>query len=99
MAPAPEPVALRPDVQALIKDPRKEYRDTVQRHLIDVMLDYSPPMNVPADQWLAVAARVTEAGQRGQVLMLRLKGSDLAALAADKSRRDEIRSRVEVSVF
>ena len=32
-------------------------------------------------------------------IVLRVKGSDLAAYAADRSRRDEIRRRVEVRVF
>jgi hypothetical protein len=56
-------------------------------------------MDVAPDEWLTVAARVSEAGQRGQILMLRVKGSDLALFAADRERRDEIRSKVEVSIF
>lgn len=99
LPPSQEAAAAQASFDAIMKDPRKEYRDTVQRELIDVMLDYSLPMDVAPDEWLAVAARVTEAGQRGQILMLRVKGSDLAIFAADKSRRDEIRSKVEVSVF
>lgn len=94
--PAPAPQAA---LMAIVRDPRREYRDTVQRELIDVMLDYSIPMDIAPDEWLAVAARVTEAGQRGNILMLRVKGSDLAIFAADKDRRDEIRGRVEVRVF
>jgi hypothetical protein len=86
-------------VMAVMKDPRKEYRDTVQRELIDAMLDYSVPLDIGPDEWLAVAARVAEPGQRGQTLMLRVKGSDLAVFAADKDRRAEIRGRVEVRVF
>jgi hypothetical protein len=82
-----------------MKDPSKEYRDTVQRELIDAMLDHSLAMDLGPDEWLAVAARVSEAGQRGQTLMMRAKGSDLATYAADKSRRDEIRGKVEVRVF
>lgn len=97
--PSADAAAAQAALQALMKDPRKEYRDTVQRELIDVMLEYSLPMDVAPDEWLAVAARVTEAGQRGQILMLRVKGSDLAVFASDKSRRDEVRSKVEVSVF
>ena len=84
---------------AVMMNPRKEYRDTVQRELIDAMLDYSLPLDVAPDEWLAVAARVAEPGQRGQTLTLRVKGSDLAIFAADRDRRDEIRGRVEVRVF
>ncbi len=82
-----------------MKDPRKEYRDTVQRELTDAMLDYSFPMNIAPDEWLSVAALVADAGQGGQILMLRVKGSDLAQYAADRSRRDEIKARVEVRVY
>lgn len=99
LEPAPDAAATQATLKAIIKDPRKEYRDTVQRELIDVMLEYSGPIDVAPDEWLAVAARVSEAGQRGQILMLRVKGSDLAIFAADKERRDEIRSKVEVSIF
>jgi hypothetical protein len=84
---------------ALVKDPSRVYRDTVQRELIDAMLDHSLAMDLGPDEWLIVAARVTEAGQRGQTLMMRALGSDLAIYAADKSRRDEIRGKVEVRVF
>jgi hypothetical protein len=93
------PPAPAAEVLAVMRDPRKEYRDTVQRQLIDAMLDHSLPMDVGSDEWLAVAARVTEAGQRGQILMMRVKGSDLAIYAADKDRRAEIRDKVEVRVF
>ena len=84
---------------ALLRDPNREYRDAVQRELTEVMLDYGSPMDVGPDDWLCVAARVAEAGQRGQTLMLRIKGSDLATYAADKTRRDEIRGKVEVRVY
>lgn len=84
---------------AWMKDPNKEYRDTVQRELIDAMLDHSLAMDLGPDEWLAVAARVSEAGQRGQTLMMRARGRDLAIYAADKSRRNEIRGKVEVRVF
>ena len=71
----------------------------MQRELTDVMLTYGSPMDLGPDDWLCVAARVAEAGQRGQTLMLRVKGSDLAIYAADKARRDEIRGKVEVRVY
>lgn len=98
---APEPAvsATPAPAVALVKDPSRVYRDTVQRELIDAMLDHSLAMDLGPDEWLIVAARVTEAGQRGQTLMMRALGSDLAIYAADKSRRDEIRGKVEVRVF
>lgn len=99
LEPVQDVAAPQATLKAIIKDPKKEYRDTVQRELIDVMLEYSIPMDVAPDEWLTVAARVSEAGQRGQILMLRVKGSDLALFAADRERRDEIRGKVEVSIF
>jgi len=96
---APAPASPGSAVMAAMQDPRKEYRDAVQRELTDAMLDYSVPLDIAPDEWLAVAARVSEPGQRGQTLMLRVKGSDLSIFAADKERRAEIRGRVEVSVF
>ena len=95
-AAAPADVA---NLAALLRDPNREYRDTVQRELTDVMLTYGSPMDLGPDDWLCVAARVAEAGQRGQTLMLRVKGSDLTIYAADKTRRDEIRGKVEVRVY
>ena len=100
---ASAPAAMSPadvaNLAALLRDPNREYRDAVQRELTDVMLDYGSPMDVGPDDWLCVAARVAEAGQRGQTLMLRVKGSDLAIYAGDKARRDEIRKKVEVRVY
>ena len=100
---ATAPAAMSPadvaNIAALLRDPNREYRDAVQRELTDVMLDYGSPMDVGPDDWLCVAARVAEAGQRGQTLMLRVKGSDLAIYAGDKLRRDEIRKKVEVRVY
>jgi hypothetical protein len=32
-------------------------------------------------------------------ILLRVKGSDLAAFAADRGKREEVRKRVEVRVF
>ena len=100
---APPPAVMAPadvaNLAALLRDPNREYRDAVQRELTDVMLDYGSPMDVGPDDWLCVAARVAEAGQRGQTLMLRVKGSDLAIYAGDKSRRDEIRNKVEIRVY
>jgi hypothetical protein len=93
-----DPAAPTPSV-AVAKDPSRAYRDTVQRELIDAMLDHSLAMDLGPDEWLIVAARVSEAGQRGQTLMMRALGSDLAIYAADKSRRGEIRGKVEVRVF
>ncbi len=69
------------------------------------MLEHSRGIDVRPDEWLTVAA------QRGDsplapneivtssTLVLRIKGSDLAIYDADRTRKEEIRQRVEVREF
>lgn len=84
-------------------DPLAEYTKAVQSELIDAMLEYS--LNLGPDEWLTVAARDSHGPLTpGQIddahtIVLRVKGSDLAIYAADRSRREEIRGKVEVRVF
>lgn len=86
-------------------DPQSAYTDAVQRELIDAMLDYSHPIDVQPDEWLTVAARGSEGPLRpGEIydpvtIVIRVKGSDLAAFYADRSKGEEVRKRVEVRVF
>jgi hypothetical protein len=90
---------------ALLDDPNAHYTDAVKRQLIDAMLDHSLPMDLGADEWLTVAARDGEGPTTpGEIydpetIVLRVKGSDLAIYAADRSRREEIRRKVQVVVF
>ncbi len=57
------------------------------------------------DEWLTVAARDSGGPMMsGQIddamtILLRIRGTDLAAYAADRSRREEVRKRVEVRLF
>jgi hypothetical protein len=90
---------------ALLDDPNAAYTEAVKRQLIEAMLDHSLPMDLAPDEWLIVAARDGEGPiAPGEIydpetIVLRVKGSDLAIYAADRSRRDEIRSKVQVAVF
>ena len=95
---APAASALTDEV---MRDPNEAYKHEVKRELIDALLNHSLPLNVAADQWLEVGAHMMETpqGQRGATLMIRVKGSDLAIFAADPTRRDEIRAKVEVREF
>lgn len=88
----------------VLEDPLAEYERAVTRRLIDAMLDYSLNMNLGSEEWLTVAARDSGPTRFGDpydvvTIVLRVKGSDLAIYAADRSRRDEVRGRVNVSVF
>ncbi len=101
---APAPPA-PPSVEE--QDPDAAYTESVKRALIDAMLDYSLPMELQPDEWLTVAARDSGGPMiSGQIddamtILLRVKGSDLAAYAADRTsaRREEVRKRVDVRVF
>lgn len=85
--------------------PDEDYTEVVKNALIDAMLDYSGPMSIGTDDWLVVAARDAYGPiAPGEIydaitLVLRVKGSDLAAFRADRITRDEARRRVEVREF
>ena len=68
------------------------------------MLNYSHSLNLGADEWLTAAHDSHGPSMPGQIddsqtIILRVKGSDLAIYAADRTRLDEIRKKVEVRVF
>lgn len=113
-APVPAPAVatnaaprLTPADEALLTNPSKVYEDEVIASLADAMLDYSAPIGVGPDEWLTVAARDNEHRDRLMpgdaydlmTIVLRIKGSDLAAFRADRLTREEARKRVEVREF
>ena len=86
-------------------DPLAEYTRAVQTQLIEAMLNFSHSLNLGPDEWLTVAAHDSHGPmQPGQIddsqtIVLRVRGSDLAIYAADRTKLDEIRKKVEVRVF
>ncbi|MDP1569879.1 MAG: hypothetical protein Q8L86_07740 [Vicinamibacterales bacterium] len=111
-ASVPPPVEAAPAAPPVdrvwIEDPGRAYTESVQRALVDAMIDYSAPMAVSPDEWLTVAARDNERRDRlapqdpyEEVLtiILRVRGSDLAAYRAGKIDRDEVRRRVSAQTF
>ena len=105
-APATAP-AISPADEALITNPSEVYEREVVSALVDAMLDYSVAIGVAPEEWLTVAARDNEHRDRLtpndaydlMTIVLRIKGSDLAAFRADRITRDEARKRVEVREF
>lgn len=105
-APPQAPARTQEEV-ALLKDPDGAYEREVVSALIDAMLDHSGPIRVGSDEWFTVAARDNEHRDRlvpGDpydllTIVLRVRGSDLAAFRADRITRDEARRRVEVREF
>jgi hypothetical protein len=88
-------------------DPNEAYTNAVTTALMDAMLDYSGPLQIGPDEWLAVAARDYE-GQRGLepdapydlvTVVMRIKGSDLTAFRANRLTREEARKRIEMKEF
>ena len=88
----------------ILRDPNAAYRDAIKAALIDAMLEHSRGLNLQPDEWLSVAAQRGDSLTPNEIvtsptLVLRIKGSDLAIYDADRTRKDEIRQRVEVREF
>lgn len=94
-------------VQPLVDnaDPNARYTEAVKNALVDAMLKYSAALKVGAEEWLTVAAQDSEGPLTpGEVydastLVVRVKGSDLAAFQANRITRDEVLKKVEVREF
>lgn len=91
-----------------LEDPDRAYTEQIRNALVDTMLDWSTPMPIGPDEWLTVGAR--EDAQRDlfappelydQVVtvVLRIKGSDLAAFRAGTINRDEAKRRIQTREF
>jgi hypothetical protein len=111
VANASEPGTIRAqDVDAaappvLPGDPNELYTEAVKTSLIDAMLKYSVGLKLGAEEWLTVAARDAQGpptpGQPddASTIVIRIKGSDLAAFHANKLTREEVLKRVEVKEY
>jgi hypothetical protein len=97
-----------PDVAAItappdFRDPNELYTEAVKTSLIDAMLKIGPQL-IRTDEWLTVAAQDAEGPLPGQIydastIVLRVRGSDLAAFQAGKLTREEVLAKVEVREF
>jgi hypothetical protein len=101
---APVPDLPPVDLPAL-RDPSSAYRTAIKDALIDAMLEHSRGINIGPEEWLTVAAHRGESPLgpneiiNSSTLVLRIKGSDLAIYDADRTRKAEIRERVEAREF
>jgi hypothetical protein len=99
------PAEVRERQAAPSQDPNEAYTEVVKNALIDVMLDYSGPMGIAADEWLTIAARDAHGpafpgeAYDASTIVLRVRGSDLADFRAERISREEARKRVEVREF
>jgi hypothetical protein len=97
----PDTLAAAPE----LRDPNEMYTEAVKSALITAMLRYSGQLGIGADEWLTVAAQDSEGpltpGQLydASTIVLRVKGSDVAAYLANKLTIQEVAKKVEVREF
>jgi hypothetical protein len=91
---------------AVLDDPGRAYTSEVQTALIDAMLDFGPPIPVADNEWLTIAARDNDDSRLGggdpydvSTILLRIRGSDLAAYRAKQITRDDAVKRVEIREY
>ncbi len=86
----------------------RAYTESVQQALIDAMIDFSVPIIIAPEEFLTVAARDNmprdslappDPYEEVVTVLLRIKGSDLAAYRASQIDRVEVLKRVQVREF
>jgi hypothetical protein len=102
-APGSQP---QPVDQQILSDPNEAFRTEVRRALMDAMLDHSSSLGIGPNEWLTVAARrnadrspLTPADSEAVTVVIRVRGSDLAAFLARQITREDALKRIEVRVF
>jgi hypothetical protein len=107
-SPTPTPTPQPTDEEmALLEDPNGAYEREVINALKDAMLNHSGSIRIGPEEWLTIAAHDNEHRNRlmsGEsydlmTIVLRVKGTDLAAFRADRITLEEARKRVQVSEF
>lgn len=91
---------------AVLDDPGRAYTSEVQTALIDAMLDFGPPIPVADNEWLTIAARDNDDSRLGggdpydvSTILLRIRGSDLAAYRSKQITREDAVKRVEIREY
>ena len=78
------------------------YSDAIKTALMNAMVNHSAGLMLADDEWLTVAARdnsgpkIPGALEDRSGVILRIKGSDLAAFRANKLSRDEVLKKIEI---
>jgi hypothetical protein len=81
-------------------NPDALYVESVKAHLVDAMLEYSRSLQLRPEEWLTVAAREAEEApgqiEEPSLMVLRIRGADLAEFLAGRLTPVEVRKRVQV---
>jgi hypothetical protein len=91
----------------MVDDPQQGYTREIRTSLIDAMLENSGPLELGPDEFLTVAARDNMPGiplipgdaTDFSTLILRVRGSDLAAFRGGRLTIEEARERVDVREY
>jgi len=101
-----DPMARSPIVaDPFLSEPNQFYRNAVRDKLVDAMLDYSRPLNIPPTDSLSVVARSEDDPMPNsfyddsRTMILRITGVNLALYHEGKITREEARKRVIESQF
>ena len=90
---------------AILDDPGSAYTTEVKTALVDAMLDYGTSIPIAENEWLTIAARDNNERIGGDdpydvtTIVLRVKGSDLAAFKSGRITRDEAVKRVSIKDY
>jgi hypothetical protein len=87
-----------------VDDPRIFYAQELTSALVTALLDQGGTVGIGPDEWLTVAARESldlrfVPDDPATTLMMRVKGSDLAALREKRLTREELAKRIEVTQY
>jgi hypothetical protein len=93
-------------IDPILDNPNAAYRTEVVQALVDAMLDYSGPLAIGPEEWLTIAARGIEERPRlapadadPQTVIIRVRGTDLAAFRGGQIPREEVVKRIDRRVF
>jgi len=103
---APEmPPGESTSANAILDDPGSAYTTEVKIALVDAMLDYGTSIPIAENEWLTIAARDNNERIGGDdpydvtTIVLRVKGSDLAAYKAGRITREDAVKRVSIKDY
>jgi hypothetical protein len=104
-AAAPGVMPSESNANAILDDPGSAYTTEVKTALVDAMLDYGTSIPIAENEWLTIAARDNNERIGGDdpydvtTIVLRVKGSDLAAFKSGRITRDEAVKRVSIKDY